>query len=47
MEAKDVYQRAWIKLYEEITKGKTSWGKLELKDLMLKCFIELDKEVSK
>jgi len=34
-----VFARAWKKLKERI-EGKTSWGKLEVKNLMFECLSE-------
>jgi len=39
----DIYKSAWVRLLKEIDK-KTSWGKNELKRLMLECLTDPDKE---
>lgn len=39
----DVYQKAWIRLTKEI-ETKTGWGKQMLKDLMIECLINPDKQ---
>lgn len=35
----NIYQIAWKLLLERI-EAKTGWGKVELKQLMLKCLVE-------
>lgn len=39
----DVYQKAWQRLLREI-ENKTGWGKVELKNLMLDCLVNPEKE---
>ena len=39
----NIYQRAW-ELVLAILDEKTSWGRTELKQLMLKCLVEAGKE---
>ena len=39
----DIYKEAWQRLIKEIEK-KTSWGKIELKTLMLDCLVSPEKK---
>jgi hypothetical protein len=39
----NVYQRAWELMLQRIEQ-KTGWGKEQLKNLMLQCFIDAGKE---
>lgn len=40
-----MYQKAW-ELFLKRIEAKTSWGKLELKQLMLQCLIDAGEIVS-
>jgi hypothetical protein len=42
----NIYQKAWKLLLERLDQ-KTSWGKEELKKLMLKCLIDAGEEETK
>lgn len=44
--SENIYQRAWQRLLKEIER-KTGWGKVELKQLMLDCFVNPEKEEEK
>jgi len=43
-----IYQKAWQRFVEELERkakeGKTGWGYREIKELMLRCLVEVSEE---